>query len=47
MSSVPLQAQVARQRGDLTTLSTLETLAVTSLISVGIWALIGVTIFTT
>ena len=44
MPSVPLPAHSKRQRGDLTTLSTLETLILTGQICAGIWVLIGVTI---
>ena len=47
MPSAPLRARSKHKRGDLTTLSTLETLIVTGQICAGIWVLIGVTIFGT
>lgn len=47
MSLIPIRTHLARVRGDLTMISTLEALTLTGLISVGIWTLIGVTIFGT
>ena len=47
MSLATFRAHSARKRGDLTTISTLESLVITAVMCAGIWALIGFTILGT